>query len=196
MRSSFTKKKLRTIQSGGWATALALCLCPLFAAPGRAQTAAPSTKMWVATSLQRVFPNSPAVDQKDLQLPSARNATVSFQVVVRNDSSKKLRVVCDVDGAPDLGIRVRRVGYVPLPHRNTDIDLKVADGGDHLPGLVPDPLFPESGADVGPYENQSFWITVKVPATVAPGMRTLNIHLNSETGKEKKHTPLGTMSAH
>src|SRR6185312_873045 len=149
-----------------------------------------------ATSLQRIFPTSSAGDQKDIQLPSARNATLSFQVVMHNESGQKLHVVCDVAGAPDLGIRVRRVGYVPLPHRNANINLKVADGGDLLPGLVPDPLFPESGADVGPYENQSFWITVKVPATVAPGMRTLNIHLNSETGKEKKHTPLGTMSAH
>ena len=196
MRNIFTAKGHSTAQSGGWATLLAMCLCLLYSAAGNAQTEAPATKMWVATSLQRIFPASPAAEQNDIQMPSARNATVSFQVAVRNESSKKLRVICDVDGAPDLNVRVRRVGYVPLPHRNTDIDLKVADGGDHLPGLVPDPLFPESGADVGPYENQSFWITVKVPAAVAPGMRTLSIHLNSETGKEKKHTPLGTMSAH
>jgi hypothetical protein len=153
--------------------------------------------MWVATSLQRVFPTSPPVDQKDIQLPAARNSTLSFQVVVRNETPKRgFRVRCEVDGAPELGIQVRRVGYVPMPHRNTDIDLKVADGAEHLPGLVPDPLFPEQTAEVGPYENQSFWITIKVPATVAPGMRNLNIRLSSETGKETTRTALGTLSAH
>ena len=196
MKSILVSKSRGIVQNGGWAATLALFLCLLSSASANCQTTAPATKMWVATSLQRVFPDSPAVDQNDIRIPSARNATISFQVVVRNETRERLRVRCDVDGAPDLGIRVRRVGYVPLPHRNTGIDLKVADGAGYLPGLVPDPLFPEQAADVGPYENQSFWITVKVPAAITPGMRMLAIHLNSETGKEKKHTLLGTMSAH
>lgn len=196
MRSIFTNRGRSIVQSRGWATTLALCLGLLCSLPGRSQTSASATKMWVATSLQRVFPTSPAVDQKDIQLPTARNATVSFQVVVRNETNRKLKVICDVDGAPELGIRVRRVGYVPMPHRNTDIDLKIADGEGYLPALVPDPLFPEQITTAGPYENQSFWVTVKVPATIAPGLRNLRIHLTAEEGKEKKHTVLGTMSAH
>ena len=170
MRSMYTAQEECTSQSGGWITTLALCLCLVCNASSSAQTEAPATKMWVATSLQRLSTSTPG-DQKDIQLSAARNATLSFQVVMQNESGEKLHVVCDVAGAPDLGIRVRRVGYVPLPHRNANIDLKVADGGDLLPGLVPDPLFSEQAADVGPYENQSFWITVKVPATVAPGTR-------------------------
>jgi hypothetical protein len=49
--------------------------------------------MWVAMSLQRIFPASPAVDQNDIQIPSARNATVSFQVMLRNETAQKLRVL-------------------------------------------------------------------------------------------------------
>jgi hypothetical protein len=58
------------------------------------------------------------------------------------------------------------MGYVPLPHRNANIDFKVAEGAGYLPDLVPDPPFSEQTADVGLYENQSFWIIIKVPGTV------------------------------
>jgi len=196
--SVFVREKKIVQYRGGWGTILLALACFLNPAKIWSQAATvPPVKMWVESSLQRVFPTSPASDKKDLQLLSARNATLSFQVAVRNEASKKwLHVKCEVDGAKDLGIQIRRVGYVPMPHRNTDIDLKVADGGDRLPGLVPDPLFPESTTTVGPYENQSFWITVKVPASIAPGVRDLHIRLIAEEGKEKRQTELGTMSAH
>jgi len=87
MISSFTSENRKTIQSGGWATTLALCLCLLSNMPASSQTVVPVTKMWVVTSLQRVFPTSPTVDQKDIQILSARNATVSFQVVLRNETA-------------------------------------------------------------------------------------------------------------
>src|SRR4051812_19431623 len=122
MRSIITTQGQSTSQCGGWITTLALCLCLLYSASSSAQADAPATKMWLATSLQRIIPTFSPGDQKDIQLTSARNATLSFQVVVRNESSQKLRVACDVNGAPDLDVRVRRVGYVPLPHRNTNID--------------------------------------------------------------------------
>src|SRR2546430_3213655 len=83
----------------GWVIILATATC-LLASTANSQTGATATtKMWVESSLQRVFPTSSVVDRKDIRLLSARNAAVSFQVVVRNDMSKRgLRVKCEVDG--------------------------------------------------------------------------------------------------
>src|SRR6059036_2013846 len=100
-------------------------------------------KLWLETSLHRVFPNSPAGTKTELNMPAARSQRLSFQAYVRNDGMQPLRVECSVTGAPDLAVQVRRVGYVPMPHHTTGIDLSEQDGAGYIPGLVPDPLFPE-----------------------------------------------------
>ena len=152
-------------------------------------------KLWLETSLHRVFPNSPAGDRQQLDLIVARNQTLSFQACLRNLKPESLHVQCSVSGAPDLHVTVRRVGYVPLPHRTTGVPMAEEDGMDYLPGMVPDPLFPEQTAIVGAWENQSFWITVTVPAGIKPGVRPLEIVISSEDPKTKAKTVLGELSS-
>lgn len=186
--------------SGAFRTAIILCalvlVCLGNARPATDGSIGPLAQVWLETSLHRVFPTSPEGNKTELKLISARNQTISFQACLRNRTNKKLHVLCSTSGAPDLKPTIRRVGYVPMAHRTTDVPDSEEDGIGYIPGLVPDPLFPEHEADIGPGENQSFWITVQVPADVPPGERELKVSLASEDGKTKSKLPLGELSAH
>ena len=152
---------------------------------GPGNTTQATVALWLESSLQRVFPNSPPGAKTTLKLLAARNQRLSFQACVRNQGKQQLRVRCSVIGEPDLPVQVRRVGYVPMPHHTTDVDEAEQDGMGYVPGLVPDPLFAEQAASVGPWENQSFWITGTVPSDIEPGPRNLTVRLTVETGKEQ-----------
>jgi hypothetical protein len=155
----------------------------------------PATKIWLETSLHRVFPSSPAISRTTLSLASARNQRISFQAVIRNESTSSIDVQCSVTGPERIETTVRRVGYVPLPHLTTNVPVEEQDGIGFVPGLVPDPLFPEHTTKIGPLESQSFWITVRVPKDVDPGKKDLTVNLTAMTGKEKKTFPLGSLTA-
>ncbi|MHB8866597.1 MAG: glycoside hydrolase domain-containing protein, partial [Pirellulaceae bacterium] len=143
-----------------------------------------SVTCWLETSLQRVYPTSPAGSHRTLSLLTARNRHVSFQACLANRGSSPLDVGCTVTGATGCDVRVRRVGYVPQWHATIDTPVEELDGAGHVPGLVPDPLFPETTVRMGPYENQSFWITITVPADVAPGVRDLAVNLALHHGAQ------------
>ena len=129
---------------------------------------------WVETSLKRVYPKTPAGNRKTLRLLSARNDRLSFQICVRNSSmDTEVKVEVVAESPDDLRMTVRRVGYVPMLHLNTGTPPEETEGLEHLPGLVPEPLFPETSTVLGPAETQSFWVSVNVPAGVAPGIRKL-----------------------
>jgi hypothetical protein len=158
--------------------------------PGGALVVQPDGKpglkvlFWLESSLKRVYPKSEPGSTK-LDIIAPRNGQVSFQACLRNERPWELNATCSVTGADDLKIQVRRVGYVPMAHGTTDTDKSELEGGDFIPGLVPDPLFPETSAVVGPYENASFWITVKVSADAKPGPRTLNVQWSFHNGTHK-----------
>jgi hypothetical protein len=147
-----------------------------------ADTPAPGVFVWLETSLKRVFPNTSRSSKTELQLLSARNQRVSFQACVRNETTKRVKVECAVSGGSDLKIETRRVGYVPLPHHTTDVPESELDGFGSVPGLVPDPLFPEQKTSVGPWETQSFWITVIVPAEAVAEMKRLTVQMTTDGG--------------
>lgn len=85
--------------------------------------------------------------------------------------------------APDgLEVRIRRVGYVPVKHLNTDVPEAELEGADKIPGFVPDPLFPESNVLAGPLETNAFWVNVTVPAGVEPGEK--EVKLSFAVGEE------------
>ncbi|HNT34950.1 MAG TPA: hypothetical protein PKH07_08135, partial [bacterium] len=135
---------------------------------------------WLETSLRRVFPNSSPRDASPLHLLAARNEQISFQACFRNNRTTFVRVRLSVQGAPECSVSIRRVGYVPLQGLNTDTPKSDLDGIGHIPGLVPDPLFPEDSASVGPESNGAFWITIKTPADLSPGLRTLTVRFTFE----------------
>ncbi|HPP20219.1 MAG TPA: DUF4091 domain-containing protein [Phycisphaerae bacterium] len=139
----------------------------------------PAISFWLASSLKRVYPTSLPGSRQALDQITPRNARFSFQACLRNDRSWPAEVECSVSGADDLTVQVRRVGYVPQWNYTGDTPETELDGIGHVPGLVPDPLFPESKATVGPFATQSFWITVRVPAEARVGSRKLIVHFRS-----------------
>ncbi|HWR13570.1 MAG TPA: DUF4091 domain-containing protein [Terriglobales bacterium] len=150
--------------------------------------------VWLESSLKRVYPASPPATERKLNLVSARNQTLSFQAVIRNRTIQKLRLQCEVSAPAGISVKVRRVGYVPLPHRTTGVDDAETEGLGYIPGLVPDPLFPEQVTDVGPGENQSFWVTLHVPAGVKPGPKPIQVQFISEDLKTKAKTNVGSLA--
>ena len=56
-----------------------------------------------------------------------------------------------------------------MPHLNKEIPEAAIEGSEFLPGFVPDPLWPESTALVGPRETTSFWITIEAGAFATAG---------------------------
>lgn len=139
---------------------------------------------WVESSLKRIYPTSAPGSSSTLTLLAARNSQVSFQVALKNPTSKPLDVLCETTAPKGLSVQVRRVGYVPMVHHSTDIPTELLEGVGHVPGLVPDPLFPETRGSVGPLENLAFWITVRVAKDSEPGRRDLQIALHDAASSE------------
>ncbi len=132
---------------------------------------------WLETTLKRIYPNSQPGSAEPLKLAAARGERISFQACVRNTRMMPIRVKAAVGGADGLAPQIRRVGYVPMMHLNSDSPREETDGIGHTPGLVPDPLFPTDVAEVGPEENMAFWINLTVPADAATGVRKLRATL-------------------
>lgn len=149
----------------------------------------PGIQCWLESSLRRVYPKTaPPASTTALSVPAARNGRFALQVAVRNPTPRPTEVKCKAtaDGE-DLAVQVRRVGYVPMPHLTKETDFTDLEGTEFLPGLVPDPLFDEQSAVLGPLETQSFWLTVKVPAGAKPGARVINVVIESN---DKTHQSL------
>ncbi len=168
-------------------TALLVVLpaCAVAAEPGVAgplvveRKGLPGAKVacWLESSLNRVFPRSQPGKKIALSLVSPRNAQVSFQVCYQNQSTSGLTVKCAVEAPQGVSVQVRRVGYVPQWNFTAGVPMEDQDGVGHIPGLVPDPLFPDQQAVTGPQGTQSFWITLRVAADAPVGKSTLPVHL-------------------
>ena len=185
--------ELTGVTSGGILVAVVLAsLCgALHAAPGQGPVTVDigdgqhsKIVCWLESSLKRVYPQSPIGQARAMTLLSPRNARVSFQACLRNQSTCAITVDCSVTAPEDLKVSIRRVGYVPMWNHTADVPMTEQDGVGFTPGLVPDPLYPEHSVTSGPWGNQSFWITVSVPQSVSPGARTLTVHLTPAGAKE------------
>ncbi len=138
---------------------------------------------WLESSLRRVYPATEP-GASTLSLTAPRNGKTAFQVCVRNESAAHIGFNCAIDGADDLKPRVRLVGLVPLPHFTVETPASELEGVEHGPGLIPDPLYPETSASLGPFETRSFWITLNIPADAAPGPRSLTAKITPWGGAE------------
>lgn len=141
---------------------------------------------WLQSSLERVYPASPAIPGNALSIVVARNEKLSFQACLKNLSVKEAAVSVAVSSSDDLNVRIRRVGYVPVQHLNTGTNMIDNDGVGYVPGYAPDVLFPESSVVIGPLETHSFWISIEIPADTEPGLKTLYVSfiLGEETVSE------------
>ncbi len=135
-------------------------------------------KFWMSSSLVRHYPASRARVKSSLRLEAARGEQVSFQVAFRTEG--EVREVKAEAASAGVEVQVRRVGYVPMPHFNTETLPEEQDGVGFLPGYVPDPLFPEQMITAGPFETNAFWITVCVPKEAKPGRYAVPVTLTAK----------------
>ena len=136
-------------------------------------------RTWLTTSLVRNYPSSPAAKAEGLRLHGARGEQLSFQIAFRTEGDVR-EVTAAVEEPDAADVQVRRVGYVTLPHHNTDTPPEELDGFGRVPGLVPDPLFPETTIKAGPYETNAFWVTVRVPLDAKPGLYPIPVTLTAK----------------
>jgi len=137
-------------------------------------------KFWLETSMNRVYPNTAPGGLKKLSLIAAKNERISFQACVRNLSTDSAIVKCEViDGGP-FQTTVRRVGFVPVMQLNTYTPKEDLEGIGYIPGLCPDPLYPEQQTHVGPESNGIFWMTVNIPEHLEAGKHTFSVKLTLE----------------
>ncbi len=137
---------------------------------------------WLSSSLVRHYPSSPPREQAMMTFHAARRERVSFQAAFRTEE-KNAEITAVVQAQEPLVAQVRRVGYVAMPHRNTETPDEETDGLGHLPGYVPDPLFPSPTVQAGPYETNAVWITVRVPAETIPDTYTVAVTLQTDSAE-------------
>ena len=81
---------------------------------------------WLSSSLERNFPATPAKKRPDMAVDAALNESFSFQLAVRNEiklagkphSDSPVDISVRAKAPKGWNIRIRRVGYVPMPHLN------------------------------------------------------------------------------
>jgi len=134
-------------------------------------------RTWLSSALERQFPLGAARGKRSLTIPVARGERVSFQACVRVEHSDPVEVVAAATAPDGVAVQVRRVGCVPVPHHNTQTPPDELDGVGHIPGYVPDVLFPEPVARAAPGEVAAFWITAEVAKGSEPGPKPIAVAL-------------------
>ncbi|OJW08501.1 MAG: hypothetical protein BGO49_12470 [Planctomycetales bacterium 71-10] len=137
-------------------------------------------RAWLETSLRRVYPTSPPREAPALEMLAARNERLSLQACFRNLETNSAIVRCDVSAPEGWGVRVRRVGFVPMQHLDTYTPKEELEGIGFIPGLCPDPLYDDPRAHVGPESNGVFWVSLVVPEGATPGVHEVRVKLTLE----------------
>ncbi|SIN75822.1 protein of unknown function [Singulisphaera sp. GP187] len=171
---------IKSLASAGAIGALELELPSTIKAEEPARLEREGLRFWLETSLRRVYPTSPPGDAVALAFPAARNEKISLQACFRNLKTNSAVVRCEVVGADNWQARVRRVGFVPMAQLDTYVPKDEIEGIGFIPGLCPDPLYPEPTAHVGPESNGVFWISLTIPEAERPGVHELRIKLTLE----------------
>ena len=138
---------------------------------------------WLSDSLRRFYPRSPMERRDRLDLHALKNERVSFQMLCRTGAAHR-GLTASVSAPEGLDVRVRHVGYVPMPHFTLDTPADELDGVDFLPGLAPDPLFPVTSVVAGPWETTSFWVSVHVAPDAPAGTHELRAAVATSDGVE------------
>src|SRR4051794_34878666 len=78
-------------------------------------------KFWLENSMTRVFPNSTCGSARIPTLITERNARLSIKSCFRNLNDCSSRVRAMMEDNHHLHTKLRRVGFVQLHQRNTDV---------------------------------------------------------------------------
>jgi hypothetical protein len=134
-----------------------------------------SALAWLEPVSHRVYPGSSPRGGAALRLACARGELVAWQACFRQLDARAVKVHLEVAAPADWDVSIRRIGYVPMLHLSTQTEATDLEGLGHVPGLVPDPLFPEQSGLVGPYETQAFWVTARVPRDAPADIRDISV---------------------
>ena len=131
----------------------------------------------------RLFPNDAPPARGLASLDVALNERFSFQLALHADEAVRVRVA--LGGPEDWSLRVRRVGFVPVPHHNPPVlpDPLETDGLGRIPGFVPDPLFDECETLLPQEETNAFWFTVWPGPDASPGRHRLDAVVETLDGQ-------------
>lgn len=123
----------------------------------------------LTSSLTRNYPGAPLPSASLKAVDAALNERFSFQIAAKTDGDAVVKA--SVSAPEGWSVRVRRVGTVPVPHRNTGSSAAPLDNepAQAIPGFVPDPLFDETSASVAAGESAVFWVTATPPPDAEPG---------------------------
>jgi len=144
---------------------------------------------WIVDSLERIFPSS-TPKRSRLRLDVARGEKFSFQVAVIPDFPHVLnaRLACDAG----LEVRIRRIGYVPLPRRDHITPANEIEGFNVIPGLVPDLLSEDFQYPLPVASASAYWISGKAASDCRPGLKKIRVRLSSS---DPQHKDTITLSA-
>ncbi len=144
---------------------------------------------WLADSLVKVFPDSPAVTSKpELALVSARNGHISLQLALRSESRRviRVRVIAPSLGHAALKVQTYRIGNVTVNSHPTDTPLEEVVRSEV--GPYPDPLFPlEKEIRLEASRTETVWVSVFAPADARPGIYRATVEIDA--GKQKLRLP-------
>jgi hypothetical protein len=134
-------------------------------------------RFWLQDSLVRVFPWSRPSPSR-LRLDVARGERFSFQAaaIVTEKSLARIRVDCP----PGIRATIRRVGFVPLFQRTPYTPASEIEGHARLPGLVPDPLFPDADACLPVHSASAWWISCETDPDGRPGRKRVRVTITPE----------------
>jgi hypothetical protein len=143
---------------------------------------------WLAGPHTRIFPVRAVPGSSALEIDVARGELVSFQIAAtysreRQAEPETVEASAFCRSASGMEPRIRRVGFVPVPHHNTDTPEEELDCRGHVPGYVPDPLFEPGPTRLASGETAAFWVSVKVPAEAVPGVVELPVGVSVD-GRE------------
>ncbi len=150
-------------------------------------------KTWLKTSLNRHFPGTPVQPNRSLTLEVAGNERFSFQLGMRRVEAENepvprpVEVRVAVRGPKEWKLRVRRIGYVPVPHHNWQAPPGEIDGFDRIPGYVPDPLFDGDTLRLPARETHAFWISVIPRRKIKPGSHRISVAVYAEGKLLRRH---------
>ena len=149
-----------------------------------------TVKSWLSSAFVRNYPQTSVGKGGMLRLEVALNEKSAFQLVLRNDGAENpVKVEIFTEKQKEFNTRIRRVGYVPMPHFNTPVEeAEDCEGLDYLPGVVPDPLFDEQIIELPAKETHSFWISVQPKRNIKPGKYKITLLVRSEGRTARKHT--------
>ncbi len=155
--------------------------------------------VWPVSSLQRIYPlTAPPSTQRGqrentVSLDQALNERGSFQIAVRHTDQRPRTVTLQSADSDVFDIRIRRVGYVPMPHHTPGVPLDSLelDGIGMTPGYAPDPLLDETSLLLAGHETHAFWITVTPRRGATAGRYTVAIDIMPESGRRRTcHVPV------